>query len=176
MGVDCQDAAMRSEMEFLQIRRAGQETRPSIERLLDTYLHELAGHREIAEGAEDAASYPYLKLYWEEDDRFPFIFKRDDRIAGFALVRRITDEAQPSIQMAEFYVTPAYRRNGIGSKAVHEIWQEFPGHWELQVHKLKCGAVQFWERCVREHAEPNWRVDKVAANDGTRLQFSFDIT
>jgi hypothetical protein len=49
------------------------EARPGdrgiIAALLDEYLHELAGHREVAVGAIDSRSYPYLDAYFSKPGR-----------------------------------------------------------------------------------------------------------
>ena len=160
-----------------EVRPAPREARLIIERLLDSYLKELSPHREIAAGTTDAASYPYLPLYWEEPDRFPFTLWRDGEVAGFALVRRIIErECGPVMQMAEFYVVPAHRRQGLGSAAAAALWRRFPGAWEFQVHAPNQAAQRFWRRCIDANAVAESRVEEVAAHDGRRSQFSFEIS
>ena len=130
--------------------RAGD--RAVIASLLDDYLRELVGHREIAVGATDARSYPHLDAYFAEPGRHPFLIRREGQIVGFALIR---DPASTGgvWQVAECYVAPASRRAGIGHAAVADLWRRFPGPGELQVHARNTSARRFWEVCAAASAQ-----------------------
>jgi len=43
-----------------------------------------------------------------------------------------------------------YRRLGIGKQVAHEIWQRFPGIWEVRVIARNQKAKIFWERAIAE--------------------------
>ena len=116
----------------VEVRQAGEEQN-QIEELLNDYLAELSQHREICVGATSAAEYRYLKDYWSDSSRFPFTLWANSELVGFAFVRRTEDDQAPVFQVAEFFVKPKYRRCGIGRAAATNIWQRFPGRWELQV-------------------------------------------
>ena len=159
----------------VQVLRASESEASIIEALLDDYLLELVGHREIPVGATDAVSYPYLWLYWSEPDRYPFTIWIDGTLAGFALIHRVKDTTADVMQLAEFFIVPEKRRQGIGEVAVQKLWGKFPGKWELQVHIRNTAAIAFWSRCIKEHAGKNYEVEEIMANDGRRLFFHFSV-
>jgi predicted acetyltransferase len=157
------------------VRPSPESERPLIERLLDSYLRELSAHRDTSAGARDAVGYRHLPYYWLEADRFPFTLRSNGQVAGFALLRRVARAGTPVMHLAEFYVSPAFRRRGIGRTAVTALWDRYPGPWELQVHVGNAPARAFWRGCIEAHAAEGWRVEETSAPDGRRLQYSFDI-
>jgi predicted acetyltransferase len=90
--------------------------------------------------------YPRLSLYWEDDDRIPYLVRLDGRDVGFALVRehRVADFRE----MAEFYIAPAYRRRGFGRDAARSLFARHPGWWHLQILDSNTGAQTFWRRAL----------------------------
>lgn len=143
--------------------------------LLDDYLRELSAHREIAVGATDAASYPYLDAYWSEPGRHAFFIEHDGEVAGFVLVRDPESTLSGTHQIAEFFIKRAARRRGIGQSAVLDVWQRFPGKWELQVHARNTGALDFWTTCIRKAATEPARVRDITSADGRRVEFVFRV-
>jgi predicted acetyltransferase len=159
----------------MELAVACQSDAPLIRSLLDDYLRELSGHRDLPVGATDAASYRHLDAYWREPGRHAFLIRRGGRTVGFALIRGPASTGSPVHQMAEFYVEPEARRRGIGRDAVIEMWERFPGDWELQVHSRNAGAVRFWSSCVERATGGPPRVREVRGEDGRRLQLDFRV-
>jgi predicted acetyltransferase len=95
-------------------------------------------------------------------------------LAGFAFVRRTEEDQKRVFQVAEFFVKPKYRRCGVGRAAVTNIWQRFPGWWELQVMNRNDSAIRFWERCISQQAK-SWKVEEIVAPDGRRKFFHFEV-
>jgi predicted acetyltransferase len=119
---------------------------PVIQRLLDDYLEELLGSTH--------PDYPYLSRYWSEPDRHPFVILADRQLGGFALVR----DVEPDVlhEMAEFYVVPALRRQGVGRKAATLLFERFGGGWQLQFAVANAKARSFWRFLVPAATEtPN---------------------
>ncbi|WP_253714420.1 hypothetical protein [Serratia marcescens] len=81
------------------LEQATRAQRPLLAVMLSDCLREL--------GAD--GDYPYLPLYWREVGRYPYLILSDRQTAGFALVRCL-DSA--TVEMAEFYVKPEWRRTG----------------------------------------------------------------
>ena len=158
----------------VEVRQAAEAEQTQIEELLNDYLAELSQHREICVGATSAAEYRYLKDYWSDNNRFPFTLWANCELVGFAFVRRIEEELPATFQVAEFFIKPKYRRCGIGRAAVVNIWQKFPGRWELQVMNRNDSAVRFWERCISQKAK-SWTVEDIVAPDGRRQFFHFEV-
>jgi predicted acetyltransferase len=158
----------------VEVRAASNDEQAVIMTLLDQYLRELRRFREFPVGATNAAGYPYFQDYWSEPDRLPFTIWANGELAGFALIRRISDEHGWVMQMAEFFIQPQYRRQGIGHAAAVALWQQFPARWELQVMKGNGPAIEFWRTCIDAQAQA-WHVEEISANDGPRLVFHFEV-
>ena len=108
------------------------------------------GHRE-----------PDLIAHWFGDpNSFPLVILRGSEPVGFARVLRVVPGAgQPRIdyRMAEFFVTRARRRLGIGQKAVQLILSRFAGHWEITEYLRNASAVSFWRRVVGAYTRGSYQ-------------------
>ena len=62
----------------VDLREARLGNREVIAALLDGCLDELADHRDLAAGATDSRSYPYLDAYFSEPGRYPFLIGHND--------------------------------------------------------------------------------------------------
>jgi len=71
---------------------------------------------------------PYLKDYWIDIDRYPFLFYAGKKVAGFALVRKEKD----LYSVAEFYVLPPYRRRGTRTLTAIKIIKQYHGKWHIE--------------------------------------------
>jgi predicted acetyltransferase len=110
-------------------------TRPSsIRAMMTPYLYELT--------PQALPVYPRLGLYWEDRNRLPYLIRVGGDDAGFALVRHHADTGFH--EMAEFYVAPEHRRQGIGRAAARALLDRHPGWWHLQVLDDNAPAQAFW--------------------------------
>ncbi|MCP1103890.1 GNAT family N-acetyltransferase [Serratia nevei] len=109
--------------------------RPLLAAMLSACLREL--------GADEA--YPYLPLYWREAGRYPYLILSDRQTAGFALVRRL-DSA--TVEMAEFYIKPEWRRTGMGQRAARALFAQHPGGWSLSVSPDNPRGLAFWRSVI----------------------------
>jgi predicted acetyltransferase len=148
--------------------------RATIATLLDEYLRELAGHREVPVGAAEASSYPYLDAYFCEPGRHAFLIRHGGKIVGFALIR--APESTGRVwEVAEFFVEPGSRRVGVGRDAIALVWRRLAGDWEVQVHARNSAAIRFWSSCVDEVAHEKPTMTEVGSSDGKRVQFNFHV-
>jgi predicted acetyltransferase len=108
------------------------------------------GHRE-----------PDQIAHWFGDpNTYPLVILKGDEPVGFARVLRAAPSAaQPHIdyRMAEFFVTRARRRLGIGQTAVQLILSRFAGRWEITEYLRNGDAVRFWRRVVGGYTRGNFQ-------------------
>lgn len=119
--------------------------RTAIVGMLGPYLAELSP--QTAQPAE----YPYLDRYWEGgQSRWPYLILNEAVIAGFVLVNRHSLVDRPTdFAIAEFYIAPEHRRNGLGSAAFHEAISTHTGQWELCVSTDNQNGQPFWAKLLR---------------------------
>ncbi|WP_148874048.1 GNAT family N-acetyltransferase [Serratia marcescens] len=117
------------------LEQATRAQRPLLAAMLSACLREL--------GAD--GDYPFLPLYWREIGRYPYLILSDRQTAGFALVRRL-DSA--TVEMAEFYIKPEWRRIGLGQRAARALFAQHPGGWSLAVSQDNPRGLAFWRSAI----------------------------
>jgi [ribosomal protein S5]-alanine N-acetyltransferase len=102
-----------------------------------------------------------LIAHWFGDpNTFPLVIVKGSEPVGFARVlRAVASAAQPRVdyRMAEFFVTRAKRRLGIGQTAVQLILSRFAGRWEITEYLRNSVAVNFWRRVVATYTKGTYQ-------------------
>jgi len=80
----------------------------------------------------------------------------EGRLAGFVLVMHynyFTGEhaADCPWVIAEFFVMRKYRRQGVGRAAAFQVFDRFPGRWEVAEITSNVGAQAFWRKVIGEY-------------------------
>ena len=119
------------------------DDQPVLANLMELYAHDFSEFIELELGADGRFGYPHLPLYWQEPDRHPFLIKVNGALSGFVLAKRQGDVWD----MAEFFVVRGQRKRSIGTRAARQIWQSFPGDWEVRVMESN-PAHRFWEAAI----------------------------
>ncbi|MEQ8267029.1 MAG: GNAT family N-acetyltransferase [Parvibaculum sp.] len=142
-------------MTTIEIIPARPEEKSVIANLLQLYIHDFTDHwtGEGAELGDDGRfAYPWLDSYWRDAGREPLIFRAGGRLAGFALLNKLTHSGLPADwNMAEFFIARKYRRGGAGTAAAHAIFTARPGLWEAAVMRTNTGALPFWRKAAAGH-------------------------
>ena len=129
---------------------AGREQEPILANLLELYSHDFSEFVDLELGPDGRFGYVQLPLYWQEQNRYPFLIQVDGHIAGLAFVTqksRLTGD--PSVyDMSEFFVARKYRKRGVGTLIAEQMWQRFPGPWEVRVLKNNLPAAAFWRFAI----------------------------
>jgi len=126
-------------------------------------LMELCQHDYSEFNGKDISSYglfgyTYLDHYWTEPGRYPFLLYADGKIAGFALVRQL--DKTPTYSMAEFFILRKYRKQGIGRIVACQIFDRFPGKWEVEHEERNFSAHAFWKRVIVHYTNDSYREEK----------------
>ncbi len=145
-------------MPKVEIRPVSIEQSPVLFRLMQLYLHDLSEIEGTEINEEGLFEYKYLDLYWQEEARRPFIIYVDGNLAGFVLVNAhvYLEYPDPVHSIAEFFVMRKYRRKGIGRGAAFQIFDKFPGYWEVREMGDNLVAQQFWRKVIGEYTQDNY--------------------
>jgi predicted acetyltransferase len=137
-----------------EVLPATKEEMPIVANLFELYAHDFSEFHSVEPGPDGRFGYPDLPLYWSEPGRYPFLIRIAGKLAGFALVRRISQTSGGNAvwDVAEFFVLRAYRRRGVGKKVAHAVWRQFPGPWQVRVMRANAAAHRFWQKAVAEFA------------------------
>ena len=140
---------------IIHVKEASREQKPVLERLAQLYLYdfsEVEGH-DVGQGGLFEHSIFRLDSYWTEPDRFPFLIYVNVRIAGFVLVNSYTClvENIGAKSIAEFFIMRRYRRQGVGKKAAFDMFDKYPGKWEVRQIKANVTGREFWRSVIDEY-------------------------
>lgn len=151
-------------MADVTLNRATLNDLPTVENLLQLYLHDFSGFAgaDSEHGLIGAnGQFPYgsfeggLRSFFTEEDRSAWLFHyphptQGNALAGFALVNRWSpsgDEVDHVV--AEFHILRKYRGIGFGMAAAHALFTALPGMWELGIIDDNVDARAFWPKVVR---------------------------
>jgi len=141
-------------MTQLEVIPAAPEQAPILANLLELYAHDFSEFHPLDLGENGRFGYRSLPLYWSDPGRHPFLIRLEGKLAGLVLVKKGSEVSGSGAvwDMAEFFVVRGCRRQGIGSRAAHEVWRRFPGPWEVRVMQANVSARHFWAKAISTFA------------------------
>ncbi len=118
--------------------------KPALAAMMRDYIFEMAS---LIEGVDPHGPYPLFDRYWSEPEtRWPFWLRAGTANAGFALIDRDVEAGR--FDMAEFFVSPRYRRKGVGRSAARRLIARFPGSWRITQRESNAPAIAFWHHVL----------------------------
>lgn len=121
--------------------------------LLEKYEYEFSQYDRRPFNNQGLYDYKYLKNYWLEDSRFPYLIYADDSLAGFALINKIAEcNKKCDWSVAEFFVGYLYRRRGVATQAMNQIFSKHKGYWHIKYHNKNLASVEFWNKLAKSVA------------------------
>ncbi|MEO7486108.1 MAG: GNAT family N-acetyltransferase [Ferruginibacter sp.] len=137
----------------MELLKATPEHKEAIKNLMQFYMYDFS--RFIPLDVEDDGLFaPYLHFdsYWQEEgSRFAYIIIKDEKYAGFVLVRHIEAKAHNYFSVAEFFVMKKYRREGIGTAVAKQLFNLHKGLWEVYQKESNKPAQIFWYKVIDEY-------------------------
>ena len=125
------------------------DDREILRTLLKEYRQDMLG--------EDPGEYKYFDVYWQNANRFPYFIKVDGAIVGFTLVNCHTLVQKEAKNIGEFYIQKEFRKRGIGKEAAKQVFNLFPGKWEVRQLKENSSARDFWIKVIKEYTDNNFQ-------------------
>jgi predicted acetyltransferase len=135
----------------VEVTPARPEEVPLLRRLMQLYLYDLAaidGWEVADDGTYGSAEQ--IERFWTGADRHAFVARVDGRVAGFALVRRgaqVTSDPDTH-EISEFFVLRRHRRRAVGEQVARQVFDRFPGRWEVMEMASNADAQAFWRAVI----------------------------
>lgn len=141
-------------MDF-KLVQASREYKEAIKNLMQFYMYDFSEYVECDVGEDGLfAAYAGLEDYWkEENHKFPYIVKKDEKYVGFILVRFIETGKRNYFSIAEFFIMKKYRRKGIGIAVAQQVFNLHKGQWEVYQKENNQPAQQFWNKVITEYTK-----------------------
>ena len=126
-------------------------------------------------------NYEWLDYYFTEGNRYPYLIKIDDRLAGFVMISDYPEvpEETTDFCISEFFIMHKYRRSGYGRNAVFQVLDKHHGRWQLKCHPHNLASVYFWKSVIHEYTNGKYKLiesypnREVDYDDGTPANVFF---
>lgn len=138
-------------MTNLLIETAALQEKYIVANLMQLYSHDLSDYQDAK--VDDRGLFglgAYFDVYWTEVGRHPFLIWVDGKLAGFAFIRQLDDA---TFSIAEFFITRSFRRSGVGARAATELFDRFPGRWQVAEIEKNHSAQEFWRRVISDYTK-----------------------
>lgn len=92
-----------------------------------------------------------LQLYFIEPNRHAFYVKVGTEKAGFALINKLGTTPDVDWNIGEFFVLAKFQDSGIGQQIAKQLFEKFPGVWEVAAMLENTGAYKFWHKAITRY-------------------------
>lgn len=143
-------------MNPIDIKVATHEQKPVLKWLLELYAEEFAlmkGQR--VPQKQMFVDSEYVDSFWKSSQWVPLLIFYHDKVAGFALVLTTgIFQGRASIRaLPEFFILKKYRHQGIGKQAAFQIFDRYPGQWEVVESDFNAAGQEFWRKVISEYTD-----------------------
>jgi len=143
---------------------AGTGDKPLLRNLMQLYLHEISEFTGADPDDHGIFDYPEFDHYFtaegRQEGRLPILIRIDGTAAGFAMINGFSLVAPhtPSTRhLSDFLILRKWRRRSIGKAVVREIFESYPGLWEIKQRREHEGAQRFWRNVIREYTAGGYK-------------------
>ncbi len=141
--------------------------------MMELYMYDFSEFSDADINEYGYFGYSRIDDYWNEEGRYPFFIRVDEKLAGLVLVRsccEYNDLPNPH-NIAEFFVMKKYRRKGVGNVAAMKVFDMFPGSWEVSQWTNNLSAQNFWKQVISEYTKGKY--DTFIAPGNRSVGFTF---
>ena len=162
----------------IELINVKEEEKSVLRQLLELYSYDFSEFDDNDVNNHGFYGYTYLDYYWTVDTRHPFFIRVDGKLAGFVMISDysfiLPEKSANSI--TEFFVMRKYRRKGIGKTVAFQIFDLFPGKWEVIQMGENAPSIHFWEGVVDEYTNGNFTKQDVQTEWWEGQALIFDNT
>lgn len=139
-------------------------------RLLQFALYDGSFYIDNQINDEGIIEYKYFDAYFTDKTRDKYFIKYNNKLAGFVMINENNKFNTSGKTIAEFLITPTFRRNHIGEKAAILAFEKYPGNWEVQSMENNPIAYSFWKKVISKYTDNKY----ITKNDDVEDVFIFN--
>ena len=136
--------------------KATKEDKNTIQNLGRFYVYEMSRYCGFLPGWETPSNGLFecidLGSYCEDPESHAFLVKVDKELAGFVLINKMGTTSDVDWNIGEFFIISKFQGSGIGGYVAKQIFDQFPGIWEISQMPENTAAIDFWLKVVTEHS------------------------
>ncbi|MDH5632793.1 MAG: GNAT family N-acetyltransferase [Gammaproteobacteria bacterium] len=149
-------------MKRIEITEAGRDDRAVIEDMFQSYADDFTAFVDSIPRTEDGRylmpdGTPTLDSYFSSADQHALLVTDSDRSVGFVLLDRQCLMDPASLVVAHFYISQEWRGKGVGTLAAAQVFDMFPGPWEVAVMQENLSAIRFWQAAISRYTRDSFR-------------------
>lgn len=153
----------------MELKQISFEKKAILRNLMELYQYDMSEFEDNSDNDVNEFGlfdYKYLDHYWTEEGRHPFLVMKSGKLAGFVLVRDITETIGKTqrFSLAEFFILRKYRGQGIGKEVAHKMFDMFKGNWSVSWLEKNLPAKRFWTKVISEYSRGNYLETTYAGN------------
>ena len=131
-----------------EIRKASICEKPILRHLLELRQHDTSEYDGADIGEHGFYGYRYLDHYWTEPSRHPFLVRVGGKLAGFALVRDLSEGGQTR---STRWLSSLSCTGTVARAMACQIFDRFPGQWRVAQDEGNLPARAFWKRIISQY-------------------------
>jgi predicted acetyltransferase len=144
---------MKNSISSIQLIQATLADYPIIQNMARFYVYDLSrscGFISMEWACPDDGLYESFdfKHYFEDKDRWAFLIRVDNELAGFVLLHKSGSIPEVEWVIGEFFVLAKFQGKGIGQNIADQVFKTFPGVWEISIIPENTEALAFWRKTI----------------------------
>lgn len=157
---------------------------PTLQNLWRFYVYDMGRYCATIKGWESPTDLSFvpdnLMRYFEDSDRYAFFVRVGDELAGFVLLNKIGTGPHVNWNIGEFFISANFQTKSIGTQVAFQLWDQFPGFWEVSIIPENTSAQQFWRKIISRYMNDQFS-EEIKHIDWdhrqpTRVVFGFDTS
>ena len=160
----------------IEVLPASISDKPLIQRMMELYQYDFSEFTNADLDKHGYYGYSHLDYYWVETNRYPFIVRVNNNLAGFALVNQSTNFPGSKYSLAEFFILRKYRNRGIGRLVAYNIFSLFDGRWEIYQAHTNLIAKKFWQSVLKVYTKGNYTETVMEEGGWAGIMHCFDTS
>ncbi|SMF76953.1 Predicted acetyltransferase [Paenibacillus uliginis N3/975] len=151
----------------VQLCEVLEEQKSVLRQLIELYEYDFSEFNNNDVNQYGYYGYSYFDHYWLEPGRVPFFILVNGNLAGFILVNSFCYclKEENSRSISEFFIMRKYRKQGVGIKAAHMVFNLMPGHWEVLQHPENHTSHHFWNRAIDSYTNGQFNIEAGETED-----------
>ena len=138
-----------------------------LENMMQLYLHDISINFPIDFDSTTCKYYYDLDSYFEKNIAF-FIENEKQEKLGFILIDLLSNT---SFEISEMFILNNYKRQGIGEKAIKDIFKKYRGDWIVKAVPLSTVAEKFWNNVINNYTNGNYNIDHIGKYNRAIFKF-----
>lgn len=143
---------------------------PVIQNMAQFYVYDAS--RDCGFSISDNGLYEpnNYQAYVTEPAKQAFLVKISDEIAGFLLLNEVGFFSNTERKIDQFFILAKFQGKGLGKQIAHQIWNTYPGLWEVSIIPENKAALVFWRKAIAEYTAGIYKqTEKLIDYDGHHL-------